>query len=158
MRDPAVNAKVEEAIAGAVRTLQGPAKAGYFKPCRLDPVEVAERHNARLYVMADHAIRPQMRALILRRLTGREPLPRRPGRYAGDEFRIRNAIIVGAIERAHKRGFDPIRNDASRTNRTSVSACSIVHTALKRLGVTGLSERRIEEIWGYRKKSRVRGP
>jgi hypothetical protein len=150
MRDPAVNPAVEDAIAGAVRTLQGPVRAGYFKPLRLDPIEVALRRNTRMRVMelSDDILPSEMRALILRRLRGADIPPRRQGRYSGDEFRVRNTIIVGAIKRAKKRGFDYHRNREQKKHKIE-SACSIVHIALGKLGVH-ISESRIEGIWDQR--------
>src|SRR6185436_11074883 len=100
MGDPTANAAVEDAIAGAVRTLEGPVRAGYFKPLRLDPSEVALRHNARrrIEAMPDAIIPADEKALILERLKGATIQGK--ARYA-----VRNTIIVGAIGRAHERGF-----------------------------------------------------
>jgi hypothetical protein len=149
MRDPAVNAEVEEATAALVRYWRPFVRAGYFAPCRLDPEEVAFRHNTRLHVerLPDHILPPEMRELVLQRLSGAKLPPRKDGRYSGDEFRIRNRMIVVAIERICKRGFDPARNRERKSGR--YSACQIVHSALARLGIQ-IAERTVEDIWNKR--------
>jgi hypothetical protein len=145
--DPAV----KEAIAGAVRMLAAEVRAGFFKqPLHCDPLQMAQRNNARLYVKHDPVMPPEIRSTILRDLRPPPPTPRTRGRHAPDGYKIRNTIIVSTIEIiTKKRGFKPTRNDASRDKGASVSACSIVHVALKRLGVN-LAETTIEDIWNHR--------
>ena len=118
----------------------------------LDPVAAAQRDEARRWLMAviptlpDHlAPPPGMTDFILQRLTGQDPLPRKPGRHSGYEYRNRDAFIVGVINTiVSSRGVNPTRN---REQKNVESACSILHKALVRLGVKTLNERAIERIW-----------
>lgn len=66
----------------------------------------------------------------------------------GDPFTnfARDIRIKTAIQRLLKRGFDATRNDASKHHEC---ACSIVSTALERLGLS-LSEKAVVKIWGDR--------
>jgi hypothetical protein len=150
MRDPTVDAAKEEAIEQAIKMVRG--FVCLFKPSMLDPVAAAQRDEARRWLIAviptlpaQLAPPPGMTEFILQRLTGQDPLPRKRGRHSGYEYRNRDAFIVGVIKViAKSRGINPTRN---REQRKVESACSILHKALRRLGVKNLDERAIESIW-----------
>jgi len=154
MRDRTVNAKVDEAIAAAVRGLKG--AEWYLKnPCTLDLQAEAARDQARRWLVAVIPTLPPHLAppagaeeIILRRLAGFDtPPPRKKGRYSGGEFKIRDRIIVTQIELITKRyGFKATRNVATRDYKKTESSCSIVRTALGRLGVK-MKESAVQEIW-----------
>jgi hypothetical protein len=153
MRDPTINVEVEQAIAAAELQLKG--FIWFFKnPCTLDPHEVAARDKACRWLMAavpalppGLAPPPGAEEMILRRLKGREPPPKRKrGRHEEGKFRIRDRIIVQVIELTMNERFKPTRN---REQKGRESACSIVCTALKRLGVK-MKEGTIEDIWADR--------
>jgi hypothetical protein len=68
------------------------------------------------------------------------------GRPAAD-FYLRNRVIYATVETTIDRGFRPTRNEIPRGE----SACSIVASALEKLGVT-LDEKTIARIWRERHK------
>ena len=123
MRDPTINVEVEEAIAAAVRVLEG-RKVVSEKSLLGGPARSRQRATKRAagwwrqspMLPPRFAPPPGAEELILRRLTGPEPRPRRRrGRYAEGGWKIRDRIIVTAIEFAVKRGFKPTRNRRAAT-------------------------------------------
>jgi len=78
----------------------------------------------------------------------------RRGRKPHANFR-RDYGLTLAVKRMMREpwGFAPTRN---RATTTAESACSIVHQALRGLGVGGLSERGIEKIWSLHRDVRLK--
>jgi hypothetical protein len=60
----------------------------------------------------------------------------------------RDICIKVAVERLCRRGFKPTRNPNSREE----SGCSIVKTALARLGVHNISEDAIQKVWDLKSR------
>lgn len=162
MRDPTatVDPKVEAAIEDAVRFLSLPARLGVLdrrSPWEdLSPEERAElaeqandlndplRFQTRITVtlLPDHVMPEHMRDYICRVLFEKGKVDR--GNIDRDMW------IVAAVDALVARGFHPEQSHhAKPSGQRGASACSIVQTALARLGVHR-SGRTIEDIWGSR--------
>jgi hypothetical protein len=144
MRDPTVNAGVEEAIE-AVRSVFERHRL-YLQPAPNEE-QIAYVRACRSVVMGE--MPEDARKFLLGMLITTPP--RRRSRYIGGAYWLRDRAITEAVEYVAGRGFSPTRNDATRDNAGNESASSIVATALSRLGID-LPERRIESIWNNRPK------
>jgi hypothetical protein len=138
MRDPAVNVEVEAAVEEARRWFERLQRLGDLDK---GDENSTNRRAARRYIarLTDEAMPSHLREYVCR------VLDEAKGRstYLG-----RNFWIAFSVNEAMKRGFAPTRNAESRGNKARESACSIVTTALARVGVH-LSERTVEDIWGH---------
>jgi hypothetical protein len=149
MCDPTVNADVEEAI-GAVRSVFD-RHPEYLQPALLSLERLKDLHEfavVGLYVMRNKVMAEDIRMIICELVLGKVTEGgglaglRRRGRHVKGAYWRRDLRIAQMVARVAERGFPPTRNVASRTE----SACSIVSTALKSIGIQ-MSERTIEDIW-----------
>jgi hypothetical protein len=142
MRDPKTDLqadRVKDAIAAAARTLRGPINAGLFKSWKFteSPLEIANRRVAR-HVIEAADIPPDVKALTVARLKG-QPIRKR---QRGDDYSVRNVIIVEAMKRICKRGFQniepvkikPVKIEPS--DAIELTASDILSQALAECGVT----------------------
>ena len=146
MRDPIANLNVETAIDDAVKMLGISIRLGRFHEWEVvDESDCALRSEARIHieVRTDWDMPEHIRRFLLDLLRERKALPRKRGRHAQGAYRRRNTDLVTTVKMVCGRGFEPTRSPATTENE---SACSIVHTALRRLGVN-LSEGHIGDIW-----------
>jgi hypothetical protein len=134
MRDPTVNASVDEAIE-AVRSVFDRHRE-YFQPVpNKERIAYIDRlTQAGQYVTRDDAmpedVRKVLSELVLTKLMESH---RERVRYPGGANWRRDRAITEAVEYVVKLGFSRTRNAATRDKRES--ACSIVRVALKRIGV-----------------------
>jgi hypothetical protein len=80
-------------------------------------------------------------------LIGRDTQRVNKGGRPSADFNLRNSVIFATVETTIARGFRPTRNEIPHGE----SACSIVASALEKLGVT-LNEKTIARIWRERHK------
>jgi hypothetical protein len=145
----ATKAEVEAAFEMAYEEFSRAKRLGFLKKAAAEPDVVFRYfvHDA-ISRFPDEVLPPSLRDYICSALS-EEPKGKRT--YAGS----RNLRIIQVVYLVMDRGFDPTRNDATRTKErcgepVNQSACSIVAKALRRVGVR-LDERSVEDIY-------LRGP
>jgi hypothetical protein len=154
MRDPSTkDHRVEAAIEDARRhlaRLTGDITSWTDRGAdTLDPVQERRHAIAIVKTVADNLADPDLSGLLRKTIPALErtrPAIKRHGRKA-DLWRERNQLIVKTIEViCQEYRFRPTRNPASRDKNRRECGCSIVSTALDRLGIK-LSEKTINQLW-----------
>jgi hypothetical protein len=145
MSDPTID-RVEAAVEEARKLLEIYQLGGALGKNR-DP-DRGLRRAAHSYVarLTDEAMPERLRKYVCRMLEEAKPLDR--STYFQRDLWI--TFNVNQIVRLF--GFAPTRNAESRRKGREESACSIVATALRKLGVH-LSERTIEDMWAMHRPS-----
>jgi hypothetical protein len=137
VRNPAVNDKVEHAIEAACLHLA----------LRVDSENpLSDQSGIRPFLLHEGKLPQRMYPYV------REQLTKPKGQSAQTRNRrakpIRDNAILSAVASVNALGFSVTRSHTARPRHIrSESACSIVHKALTRLGVKGMTERTIEDIW-----------